>query len=78
MKRPTAKQEEVYKGKPLAAEKLVVRWLKKQGYTILDSHKGKLRPKPYDIKAAIGGEKWIIDVKTGKKPGVNIDSIKKC
>lgn len=77
MKKPTAKQKEVYEGKPLGAEKLVVRWLKSQGYTILDSHRGKLSPKPYDIMAAKAGERWIIDVKTGKKPGVNIDSIEK-
>jgi len=41
------------------------------------SARGKISPKFYDIKAARAGERYIIDVKTGKKPGVNIDSIEK-
>lgn len=78
MRKPTAKQKEVYAGKPLAAEPLVKRWLKKRGYTILpDPGRKKISPKFYDIMASKAGERYIIDVKTMKEPTVNIDSIEK-
>jgi Holliday junction resolvase len=29
--------------------------------------------KPYDILAVKGKKKWVIDVKTGKKTGINLE-----
>ena len=59
------------------AEKKVVQWLRKRGYDIRYWHDGKKSNLPYDILAIKGNERWVIDVKTGNKPSVNISNIEK-
>ncbi len=59
------------------AEMKVTQWLRKRGYHIRYWHEGKKSNLPYDILAIKGNERWIIDVKTGNKPSVNISNIEK-
>jgi len=59
------------------AEKKVVQWLRKRGYDIRYCHERKKSNLPYDILAIKGNERWVIDVKTGNKPSVNISNIEK-
>ncbi|MEM3641227.1 MAG: hypothetical protein QXH37_04840 [Candidatus Bathyarchaeia archaeon] len=55
----------------IKAEKIAKKWLEKRGFNVIEAfsrpHSGH-----YDIKASKDGEKWIIEVKTGKKPPLNI------
>jgi Holliday junction resolvase len=55
----------------------VEKWLRKKGYTIDDSHKGKKSNLPYDILATKGKARWVIDVKSGEKPLVKIENIRR-
>jgi len=73
----TAKQREALADKGTKAEELVKNWLEKRNYRIDYWHKNKKSNKPYDIKASKGKEHWVIDVKTGLKPSVNISNIEK-
>jgi Holliday junction resolvase-like predicted endonuclease len=54
-----------------AGERKVMEWLVERGFKIEEyfrrGHAGH-----YDIKAAKGKEKWIIEVKTGENPSLNI------
>ena len=52
-------------------------WLERKGYNIDYWHGNKKSNLPYDILASKGEERWVIDVKTGDKPGVNISNIAK-
>ena len=77
MKKLTAKQKEALGNKGSKAEELVKMWLEKKGYKIDYWHQNRKSNKPYDIKASKGKERWVIDVKTGSKPSVNISNIEK-
>ena len=63
------------------AEKLAVKWLRKKGFRIDYSHKGKSSNEPYDIIARkrVNGINriWAIDVKSGKNPSVKLKNFKK-
>lgn len=52
-------------------ERKAKEWLEEGGFTIEEwfprAHAGH-----YDIKARKGKEKWIIEVKTGSKPSINV------
>lgn len=54
-------------------EKKAKEWLEERGFRIEEwfpkAHAGY-----YDIKAQKGKEKWIIEVKTGENPSINIDN----
>ena len=54
-------------------EKKAKKWLEERGFTIEQwypqAHAGY-----YDIKARKGREKWIIEVKTGENPSINVDN----
>lgn len=58
------------------AEKIAVRWLEKRGFTICYWHEGKASGEPFDILAEKGKERWAIDVKTGRKTGINLERFK--
>ena len=73
----TQKQVNALGPQGTTAEQIVVRWLKKKGYHIDYSHRGKKSNLPYDILATKGKEKWVIDVKSGNKPQVKIQNIEK-
>jgi Holliday junction resolvase-like predicted endonuclease len=60
-----------------AAEKIAEDWLKSKGFDVLYCHEGKASNLPYDILAQKGSEKWVIDVKTGKNPSINLESFRK-
>lgn len=52
------------------------KWLEERGFAIEEwfphAHAGY-----YDIKARKGKERWIIEVKTGENPSINIDNFLK-
>lgn len=52
-------------------EKKAKKWLEKRGFEIIEwfphAHAGY-----YDIKARKGKEKWILEVKTGENPSINV------
>jgi Holliday junction resolvase-like predicted endonuclease len=54
-------------------EKKAKEWLEERGFTVEEwfprAHAGH-----YDIKARKGREKWIIEVKTGENPSINVDN----
>lgn len=52
-------------------EKKVKKWLEDRGFNI-DKSFSKAHAGHYDIKASKGKEKWIIEVKTGERPSLNI------
>lgn len=57
-------------------ERKAKEWLEARGFRIEEwfpkAHAGY-----YDIKAQKGKEKWIIEVKTGKNPSINVDNFLK-
>lgn len=59
-----------------AGEKKVKEWLEERGFTIEEwfprAHAGY-----YDIKARKGKERWIIEVKTGENPSINVPNFLK-
>lgn len=59
-------------GKFKKSEKIAKEWMEARGFKIEYWHEGKASNKPYDILAVKGKEKWAIDVKSGKKTGINI------
>jgi hypothetical protein len=59
------------------AEMQVEKWLIKRRFTNVKGHEGKKSALPYDITAQKGKEKWVIDVKTGDKPGIRISNFEK-
>ena len=73
----TQKQKNALGPQGTIAEMKVEKWLEKKGYTIDDSHKGKKSNLPYDILATKGKARWVIDVKSGEKPLVKIQNIRK-
>ncbi len=62
--------------KSLLAEKAVTRWLQRRGFEIIESF-NKHHAGPYDIKARKGNNRWIIEVKSGKRPPINIENFRK-
>ncbi|MEM0358299.1 MAG: hypothetical protein QXL77_08035 [Candidatus Bathyarchaeia archaeon] len=62
------------------AERIAKGWLEKRGFRIEYWHEGKASKKPYDILAVKKQrgklESWAIDVKTGKKPQINIKNFR--
>jgi len=71
----TEKQKEVPKV-GLRAERKVARWLAKHGFKDIKSF-DKPHAGYFDVKARKGREKWIIEVKTGEKPQININNFVK-
>jgi len=59
------------------AEEIAVNWLKDKGYRILYWHERRASNKPYDILAEKGNLRWIIDVKSGKDPSINLENFAK-
>jgi Holliday junction resolvase-like predicted endonuclease len=57
-------------------ERKVKEWLEKRGFNIDDSFP-KAHAGFYDIKASKGKEKWIIEVKTGLTPKLNVNNLLK-
>ena len=57
-------------------EKKAKEWLEERGFTIEEwfprAHAGY-----YDIKARRGRERWIIEVKTGENPSINVTNFLK-
>lgn len=73
MKSPTEEQRKVPAlGK--AGEMKVKDWLIERGFTV-DEWFSKAHAGHYDIKARKGKEKWIIEVKTGKSPSINVPNL---
>src|SRR3989338_11658516 len=71
----TKKQKEVGKN-GLSAEIRATNWLKKHGFKV-DENFTKPHAGHYDIKARKGKERWIIEVKTGENPSINIENFLK-
>ena len=57
-------------------EKKAKEWLEERGF-IIEKWFPRAHAGYYDIKAIKGREKWIIEVKTGKNPSINIDNFLK-
>lgn len=76
MARMTEKQlrvcEEGKKGEAKAEQ-----WLKQHGFKILESFTGKSHAGYFDIKAKKGKAQWIIEVKTGESPQIDIRNFEK-
>jgi len=72
--KPTEKQRKVpYKGKK--AEKQAEKWLEEHGFCDVERN-----PKPtghWDIMARKGKHKWVIEVKTGENPQINMANFEK-
>jgi hypothetical protein len=58
-------------------EKKAKRWLEKNGYKITDHHHGKSIAGCFDITATKNKKKWIIEVKNGENPTINIANFEK-
>lgn len=71
----TKKQREVGKV-GLVAERKTANWLKQHNFRDVEYFK-KPHAGHYDIKAQKGKDKWIIEVKTGENPSVNIENFLK-
>jgi Holliday junction resolvase-like predicted endonuclease len=71
----TKKQKEVGKT-GLSAEIKTKNWLKSHGFKIIESF-NKPHANHFDIKAQKGKDKWVIEVKTGENPSVNIENFLK-
>lgn len=52
-------------------------WLRKHGFEILKSFAGKSHAGHFDIKAKKGKLQWIIEVKTGEHPKIDIRNFEK-
>jgi Holliday junction resolvase-like predicted endonuclease len=71
----TEKQERVpFIGRK--GERIAKRWLEERGFKIEDSF-SYAHSDYYDILASKNGEKWIIEVKTGKNPKLNVPNFLK-
>ena len=57
-------------------EKRAKEWLEGKGFTVTN-YNPKAHSGYYDIKAEKNGEKWIIEVKTGENPSLNIPNFLK-
>lgn len=59
------------------AEIEVEKWLRKRHFINVEGHEGRKSALPYDITAEKGKDRWVIDVKTGEKPGIRISNFEK-
>ena len=57
-------------------ERVAKEWLEERGFTI-EEWFSKAHTGFYDIKASKGKEKWIIEVKTGLNPKLNVNNLLK-
>jgi len=74
MRKPTDKQRSV-RQEGAQAEEVTKAWLNEHGFQDVERN-----PKPtgcWDIKARKGKRKWIIEVKTGENPKIDIANFEK-
>ena len=64
--------EEGKKGEATAEQ-----WLTEHGFKILKSFSGKSHAGYFDIKCKRGKSRWIIEVKTGERPQIDIGNFEK-
>ena len=73
-KKLTDKQRKVF-DEGYKAEEKVVYWLKEHGFH--DVEKNPKRTGCWDVKARKGKDKWIIEVKTGENPPIDMVNFEK-
>ncbi len=66
----------MYRGVGTVYERRGVRWLRKAGFTNIQSFP-KRHNHPFDVTAERGREYWVIEIKGGEKPGVRIRNLLK-
>jgi hypothetical protein len=76
IKKLTEKQRNVFL-EGIKGEMKVEKWLRDRGFRIIESHEGKSCAGYYDIKARKGKDKWIMEVKKGENPKINIANFEK-
>lgn len=66
------------RSKSKKAEARAVAWLRdERKFKITGWHENKASNKYYDVKASKDNQKWIMEVKSGKKPSIKIENILK-
>ena len=73
---PTKAQQNVYDKAGLPEEKRAAKWLERHHWTDVWHHKRRQKGH-YDIIGRRNGKGWLIDVKSGEEPAVNIENLMK-